>query len=115
MSFGDWRDTKQKIAMSEKVGKREDFKGLQETACVHLEEREQIGYIRAFNIIVGEDGDKDFKDFLEKKGIPALIEIGRGKWYRDTITDLGLALSSGKSEDKTEDAEGIIDAEIPDS
>jgi hypothetical protein len=114
LSFGDWREIKQKIAMSERVGKREEFKSLQETACVHLEEREQIGYIRAFNIICGEDGDKDFKEFLEKKGIPALVEIGRGRWYRDTITDLGLALSSGKTESTTEDAEGILDAKISD-
>ncbi len=102
--FPDW-DTKRKISMSQKVGGIIPF--LKDTACVHLEQREMIAYCDAFIILFPEQ--KGFNRFLEKKATPALLRIGLGRWYRDQITDLGLALSQGGTGRQTEDTRGVLD------
>ena len=110
MSQDSWKaewETKTKIAMGERVGAIKQFLFMQETAMVHLDERELIAYCKAYPLICPED--KEFNAFLEKVGIPVLTLVGRGKWYRDTITDLSLALSSKKRRDDTEDAGDILE------
>ena len=109
-SFLDWRTQKQKIAMGEKVGRLKEFEDLQETACVHIEERELIAYIGVFELL--NPDAKEFNEFLQTKAKPALIKIGRQKWYRDTITDLSLALSHRKRSKKSEDAKNVLEEEI---
>ena len=106
MSFDDWRQTKAKIAMGEKVGRIDEFKFLRETACVHVEERQDIAWMRVYQMINPED--TEFNTFLEEVAIPALKEIGRAKWYRDTITDLSLALSLRERKADTDDTTGIL-------
>lgn len=105
----EW-ETRTKIAMGERVGALKQFLFMQETAMVHLEERELIAYCKAYPLIFTED--KEFNDFLQETAIPVLILIGRGKWYRDTITDLSLALSSKKRRDDAEDAKDILEEKI---
>lgn len=103
----DYYKSRQKIAMSEKVGR--ELKELQFTACVHLNERILIAKCKIYKLMFPED--TEFIEFLDKVGIPALIELGRQKWYRDQITDLGLALSGrdrgGKAEDTSDILEGL--------
>jgi len=108
--FLDWRTTQQKIAMGEKVGRLKEFKDLQETACVHLEERELVAYIGVYELVNPED--KEFIKFLKEVAKPALIKIGRQRWYRDTITDLSLALSYKERSTRTEDAKDSLEEEI---
>lgn len=104
----EWQ-AKYKIAMGQRVGGIDDFKFMQETAMVHMDERELVGYCRAFSILFPEV--KKFKEFLEDKAIPALIMIGRGRWYRDTITDLSLGLSKQAKDDKAEDVGELLEEE----
>ena len=106
--FPEW-DTRQKMAMGEKVGRIELFKFLQETACVHVEEREDIAWCHAYMILNPED--KEFNGFLEKVAIPVLVKVGRGRWYRDTVTDLSLALSARSGSKQTEDTKKVLDEE----
>lgn len=106
----DWRTQSQKIAMGEKVGRIDEFKDLQETACVHIEEREIIAYIEVFALL--NPNATDFNKFLKEKAKPALIKIGRQKWYRDTLTDLSLALSFKERKSRTEDTKDILEAKI---
>lgn len=106
--FPDWRDTSKKIAMSERVGKILKF--MQETACVHVEERELIAWCEVYPLIVPED--KDFIKFLKEVVKPVFVKVGQGRWYRDTITDLGFALSGKESDKKQEDTSKILDVEI---
>lgn len=97
-----WQDTGEKIAMGERVGKI--LESLQETACVHMEERESIATIKMFAKLFEKDADKDIKDFIEylqTSVIPALKELGYGRWYRDVITDLALAMAKKGRSDKT--------------
>lgn len=108
MSFRDEWQTKQKISMSQRAGKI--LKELQQTACVHVEEREVIAWCKIYMRINPED--KEMKEFFEKVIIPAFTELGRQRWYRDQITDLGLALSGKPSTTQTEDAEHILEKEI---
>lgn len=102
----EW-ETKTKIAMGERVGAIEQFLFMQETAMVHLNERELIAWCKAYPLICPED--KDFNEFLEKVGIPVLTLVGRGKWYRDTITDLSLALSAKTKRKDAEDTGKILE------
>ena len=108
--FLDWRTQKLKMGMGEKVGRIKEFKDLQETACVHIEERELIAYIEVYGLVNPED--KELIKFLEEVAKPALIKIGRARWYRDTITDLSLALSFRERSKETEDTKGILGEEI---
>lgn len=102
--FTDW-GIKQKISMAERVGKIIKF--MNETACVHVQERELIAYCKMYPLIV--KGDTKFNEYLKTVGIPALTILGQGRWYRDTITDLGFALSGGTGKAQTEDTSKILD------
>jgi len=102
----EW-ETKKKIAMGERVGALEQFSLLRETACVHLNERELIAWCHAFKILFPDA--EGFNEFLEVKAIPALTKIGLGRWYRDQITDLSLALSGKKKTDNVQDAKDVLE------
>jgi len=92
----NWKDTGQKISMGEQVGKI--LKGLQATACIHVEEREYIAIMQMYADLFPED--TEFIEYLNKRAIPAFKHLGYGKWYRDVITDLALALSARGAQDK---------------
>lgn len=81
--------------LSQKVAEIEPFYNL--TACLNPEERELIGFCKAYSIMFPED--KDFNMFLEEKITPMLKAIGISKWPRGEITDLGLRLGRGDRED----------------
>ena len=104
--YSDWRSVQEKISMSEKIGALKQFKDLQESACVHVEQRELIAWCHAYGIINPQD--KGFKDFLEKIAIPVLVRVGRAKWYRSEVSDLGLAMSTRKRVSKTEDTRDVL-------
>jgi len=108
MSFPEWRLTKQKISMSEKVGRILAF--MKDTACVHVEQREEIAFCEIYKLI--NPDDMDFAKFLDGVAIPALVKLGQARWYRDTITDLGFALSGRKVSRVMEDVKGILEEEI---
>jgi len=74
---------------------------------VHLNERELIAWCHAFKILFPEA--KGFNEFLEVKAIPALTKIGLGRWYRDQITDLSLALSGKKKTDNVQDTKDVLE------
>lgn len=95
MSF-DWRESRHKISMGERVGKLIPF--LKQTACIHLNERELIAWLKIYALLNPQE--IEFNKWLEKTAIPAFQYLGWGNWYRDTITDLALALSRGKASDK---------------
>lgn len=105
----EW-DIKKKIAMGERVGGLTEYLFMQETAMVHLEEREFIAYCKGFGILFPQA--KRFIKFLEEKAIPVLTVIGRGRWYRDTITDLALALSKSGKKIDSQDAVDILEEKI---
>lgn len=90
--------------MGERVGKILPF--LAETACVHVEEREMAAWCEVYALMF--PNDKEFIDWLRKVAKPAIIKLGQGKWYRDTVTDLALGLSRGKTAKKTESTEDIL-------
>jgi len=109
-AWSEWSKTREKIAMSQKVGKLKEFKSMQQTACVHINEREVIALCRIYQMINPED--KDFNKYLTNVAIPSLIVLGRSRWYRDTITDLGFALSGTTVSSATEDTKKILEVEI---
>ena len=104
----EW-ETARKIAMGERVGGLDDFKDMQENACVHVEERELIAWCKVFPLIFPKE--KEFNKFLKETAIPALKIVGRGKWYRDTLTDLALALSSKQKGKDAEDTGDVLGEE----
>jgi len=106
--FPEWRMTGQKIAMSEKVGKLLKF--MQETACVHVQEREMIAMCEVYGLI--NPDDKEFNEYLEKVIKPSLIKVGQSRWYRDTITDLGFALSARDTTKREEDTTSILEVDV---
>lgn len=68
-----------------------------QTACLHPEEREIVGYCQAY---IEMFGDKDnFAKFLKTKAIPALQKIGISRWPRTELTDLGLRISNKDTEE----------------
>jgi len=71
----DWRDAQKKIGMSEKAGKNMPF--MVETACVHVEEREMLAWVKAFPLIC--PSDKKFSDFLKNVVEPVLMKVGRAR------------------------------------
>lgn len=105
MSFPEWRQTKEKIAMGEKVGRILTF--MKDTACVHLDEREIIAWCKIYGMV--NPDDKEFNGFLESVVVPALIKLGRARWYRDTLTDLAFALSGRERKKVVEDAKYILE------
>jgi len=68
-----------------------------ETACLHPEERETVGYCEAYIMMFGEE-DK-FAEWLKEKAIPALQKIGISRWPRTELTDLGLRISNKDTEE----------------
>jgi len=107
--WSDWRDVQRKVSMSEKAGRNLPF--MKETACVHVEEREMIAWVESYGLICPTD--KKFKAWLEKVAKPVLMKVGRSRWYRDTITDLGFALASkGKDKSQTQDAKDILKEDV---
>jgi len=95
--------------MSEKAGRNLPF--MIETACVHVDEREIIAWVEAYPLICPTD--TDFKKFLEEVVKPVMMKIGRSRWYRDTITDLGFALAKkGKGDSQTQDAKDILKEDV---
>jgi len=107
--WSDWRDTQRKISMSEKAGRKLPF--MRETACVHVQEREILAFIEAYPLICPKD--KNFIKYLDETVKPVMLKIGRSRWYRDTITDLGFALAStGKGDVKTEDMKNILKVDV---
>jgi len=109
MSYGSEWEIKKKTGMGQQLGGIKEFKDLQESACVHVQERELIAYCRAFKILFPKA--KEFNEFLEKKAKPALIAIGRGRWYRDVLTDLSLALSVRGDTRAREDVSKLVEEE----
>lgn len=85
----------QKRLLSQRIG--QDNKFLAETACMNREEREMVSYIEAFSLLFHDPSLNEF--------IKPLIAIGRGKWGRDIITDLGLLL--GDKDTESEDVSEI--------
>jgi len=108
--FDDWRNTARKVSMSEKAGQKLKF--MRETACVHVQEREMLAFIEAYPLICPKD--KTFIKFLKEVIKPVLMKIGRARWYRDTITDLGFALSTKDNavDKRTEDAKNILKVDV---
>jgi len=116
MSYKDDWDTAKKISMSERIGSIKAFKALVATACVHIEQREDIAYVNMFLKYVRFTKVKDpdltgFVNFLRGFAIPALTILGRQKWYRDTITDLGLGLSGKPRGGQIEDTSKLLEEE----
>lgn len=68
-----------------------------QTACLHPQEREIIGYCEAYISMFGEKDE--FAKYLKKKVIPALQKIGIARWPRTELTDLGLAISAKDTEE----------------
>ena len=54
-------------------------------------------------------GDKKFVAFIEEFAKPFFEYMGRAKWNRDVVTDLGLALSTRKGRRK--DLSKVLDWE----
>jgi len=106
MSYGSEWEVKKKTGMGQQVGALEKFKDLQETACVHVQQRELVAWCRVFPLICPEE--KDFNKILEERFIPALIKVGRGRWYRDVLTDLSLALSVRGDTRQKQDAKDVL-------
>lgn len=89
--------------MSQDVAKIIPF--LQKTACMNQTERELIGYCEFAKEVFKDD--EDFCYFLDKVAIPFFELVGRAKWRRTEITDLGLA--KGRRGRKAEDTKDILD------
>jgi len=108
--FDDWRDIARKVSMSEKAGRKLPF--MRETACVHVQEREILAFIEAYPLLCPKD--KKFIEFLEETVKPVMLKIGRARWYRDTITDLGFALSTKEDavDKRTEDTKNILKVDV---
>lgn len=106
--FSDWRDIQKKMSMSEKAGRSMPF--MKETACVHVEEREMIAWVESYVLLNPED--KKFVEWLMKVVKPVLMKVGRARWYRDTITDLGFALASKEKTTDTEDTKDILEEDV---
>ena len=67
-----------------------------QTACLHPQEREIVGYCEAYRTIFGSKDN--FAKFLKDKAIPALQKIGISRWPRTELTDLGLRISNKDTE-----------------
>ena len=81
--------------LSQRLAMIEPF--FNQTACLHPEEREIIGYCEAYIEMFGEKDE--FARFLKDKAIPALQKIGISRWPRTELTDLGLRISNKDMQD----------------
>jgi len=80
-------------AMSVDVGRLKEFQFMRESACMGVEERKLLAYS-----ITARDffEDEEFTAFMTEFAIPFLTKLGRAKWSRDVVTDLGFALAHRK-------------------
>lgn len=80
-------------AMSVDVGRIGEFKFMKESACMGLEERKLLAYS-----LTARDffEDEEFSAFIDEFVKPFLTKLGRAKWSRDVVTDLGFALATRK-------------------
>ena len=77
-------------AMSVDVAQIIPFMAL--TSCMNQEEREFLAYIEGLKLILKDSPEAEsFIKFLDKWAIPIVQKIGRAKWGRDTVSDLGFA------------------------
>lgn len=60
------------------------------TACMDMENRENIAYCEIYKIMFPQD--KELIAFIDKVIIPAFQRIGNARWLRTEITDLGLII-----------------------
>jgi hypothetical protein len=61
------------------------------TSCLNAEEREFIGVLRAIQVLPGIDVATAKKC---EELIPFFLEIGKSKWPRTELTDLGLRVGN---------------------
>lgn len=94
-------------AMSVDVGKIIPF--LQETSCMNVDERKMIGFCEIAKKLLKKD--KGFVAFIDEFAKPFFEYMGRAKWDRDIVTDLGLALSMRKGRRK--DVSKVLEFEAP--
>lgn len=81
--------------MSVDVGRLLPF--MKDSACMGLEERKLLAYSETASDFFE---DAEFKEFIDKFVKPFLTKLGRAKWSRDVVTDLGFALSGRKDSRK---------------
>jgi hypothetical protein len=70
-----------------------DIKGEEiyvETSCMNIDERELIGLLRAMQTMDVSDKAKA----LCEKLIPFFSVVGKAKWFRGELTDLGLRVGN---------------------
>ena len=94
-------------AMSVDVGRLIPF--LRDTSCMNVDERKMLGFCEIAKKLF--EGDKKFVAFLDEFAKPFFEYMGRAKWNRDIVTDLGLALSMRES--KRKDVSKLLDYEAP--
>lgn len=82
--------------MSVDVGKIIPFLG--NTSCMNVEERKYLALIETIKGMFKDD--KEFIKFLEQEVKPFFENMGRARWNRDIVSDLGFALSLRKSRRK---------------
>lgn len=77
-----------------------------DSACLHPDEAEMIGFIKAY-VILEKESDPKFCTWLETKALPAIRKIGEARWPRSELTNLGLRIGSRDDlfESLTKDAE----------
>ena len=81
-------------AMSIVVGRHNKF--LQQTSCMNPEERTMIAMCEISKRLFASD--EEFVGFIDEFAIPYFEYMGRAKWKRNEVTDLGFALSLTPSE-----------------
>jgi len=80
-------------AMSVDVGRLKEFEFMRDSACMGLEERKLLAYSETARDFFE---DAEFTAFIDEFAIPFLTKLGRAKWSRDVVTDLGFALAMRK-------------------
>ncbi len=79
-------------AMSVDVGLIHPF--MRESAMMGLKERELLAYcVTAIDVVK----DAEFTEYIKEFAIPFIQNLGRARWGRDVVTDLGFALASRPS------------------
>ena len=94
-------------AMSVDVGRLAEFDFMKLSACMGLEERKLLAYS-----VTARDffEDEEFTAFMDEFAIPFLTKLGRAKWSRDVVTDLGFALAH-KTDRRRKLGERLLDFE----
>ncbi len=82
-------------AMSEKVGHIVPF--MKESAMMGLKERELLAYCETAKRFFKDAG---FTEYIDEFAIPFIQNLGRARWGRDVVTDLGFALAGQKRRQK---------------